>query len=329
MKRILAVFLMIGLLLMSMPALAEDWVDWIDSAMTPLSGSGGAKRRNLQLAAEMLNGTTIGYGETFSFNETVGPRSRENGYLKAPDAQGKQVLGGGMAQMVTTLYLAVRDSGYITLDEYHPYGDRFNDVYVDDGDDAVQIDYDSGLDFSFTSWFDGQIVISAWMDRDYLYVDLEFYANDISIGVLSGAATPLYGSWEKRENIRKASEALYWTELEWGETFSFNETVGPRSKAAGYYDALNGRGAEVTGGGVAQVATTVYLAVKDLNCVTLGPIKTYGERFADGYVDDPDDAVITDYNAGTDFSFTYWGDGILCLTVYEIDDQLICEIYEY
>ena len=98
MKRILAVLLMIGLLFMSMPAMAEDWVDWIDSAMTPLTGSTGAKRRNLQLAAEMLNGTAIGYGETFSFNDTVGPRSRENGYLKAPDAQGKLVLGGGMAQ---------------------------------------------------------------------------------------------------------------------------------------------------------------------------------------------------------------------------------------
>lgn len=330
MKRILAAVLTLCLLAFGAPALAEYEIE----GMTPLAGSTGGKRRNLQLAAEQLNGTVLTYGQTFSFNDTVGPRTRERGFLNAPDAQGRRVLGGGMAQMVTTLYLAVRDCGYITLDEYHRYGDKFDDTYVDDGDDAMQIDYDKDLDFEFTSWYVGTIYISSWMDGDYLYVDLDFYEDDWTWNgggqdMISRASTPLYGSWEKRMNIQKASEAVYWVNMEWGDEFSFNETIGPRTKAAGYRDALNGRGAEVTGGGVAQVATTIYLAVKDLDCVTVAPVKTYGERFVDGYVDDPEDAIITDYKAGTDFSFTYWGDGSLGVTVYEADDELICEVYEY
>ena len=84
----------------------------------------------------------------------------------------------------------------------------------------------------------------------------------------------------------------------------------------------------MTGGGVAQVASTVYLAVKNMDCVSVDPVKTYGKKFVDGYVTDPADAVITDYKAGTDFSFTYWGYNTLVVEVYEDDDDLICRVYE-
>ena len=87
-------------------------------------------------------------------------------------------------------------------------------------------------------------------------------------------------------------------------------------------------GAKVRGGGVAQVASTVYLAVKDLDCVSVGPVRTYGDRFSDGYVDDPADAIVTDYNAGYDLTFTYWGDGALTVFVYEDGEELVCEIFE-
>lgn len=328
-RRLVALVLAMCLLAACVPAMAQENLDWLYSAQTPLEGSTGGKRRNLMLAAELLNGATVSFGETFSFNDTVGPRTRDRGFLSAPDAKGNRVLGGGMAQMVTTLYLAVRDCEYITLNEYHRYGDRFKDTYVDDGDDAMQIDYDKDLDFSFTSWYDGVIYISAWVDRDYLYVDLELGEENTWSSVIGMAETPLFGSAEKLSNIRLASDALGWVELEYGDRFSFNELVGPRTKAAGYRDARNGRGAEVTGGGVAQVATTVYLAVKHLDCVTIDPVKTYGKRFVDGYVADPADAIITDYKAGTDFSFTYWGYGTMVIMVYEMEDYLICEISEY
>ena len=129
-------------------------------------------------------------------------------------------------------------------------------------------------------------------------------------------------------NIELAVGALNGLALEPGELFSFNDTVGPRTRAEGYRGALNGRGVMVTGGGVAQVASTVYLAVKDLDCVEIIDKSTYGDRFTDGYVEDTDDAIVTDYNAGTDFSFYYTGDGELRIELSVEDDELCCQVYE-
>lgn len=116
--------------------------------------------------------------------------------------------------------------------------------------------------------------------------------------------------------------------LESYDLFSFNGLVGPRTAENGYKKALNGRGVTVYGGGVAQVASTVYLAVKDLDCVEIIDKSTYGDRFTDGYVEDTDDAIVTDYNAGTDFSFYYTGDGELRIELSVEDDELCCQVYE-
>ena len=43
-----------------------------------------------------------------------------------------------------------------------------------------------------------------------------------------------------------------------GATFSFNDTVGPRTKAEGYVKALNDRGAKVMGGGVSGCDHAVH-----------------------------------------------------------------------
>ena len=68
-------------------------------------------------------------------------------------------------------------------------------------------------------------------------------------------------------------------------------------KAQGYVAAENARGVSVTGGGVAQVATTLYLALLNVRGdIEFGPIQTYGDRFADSYVDDGSQSIITDYS---------------------------------
>ena len=45
-------------------------------------------------------------------------------------------------------------------------------------------------------------------------------------------------------------------------------------------------------------------------------------------VNDPADAVVTDYNAGIDFSFTYYGASTLMISIYEADGMLYCSLYE-
>ncbi len=342
MKRWMALILTVCMLVVSIPAMAtqsedyrEDyWEDyWIDDSVyfaeTTLYGSSENKRYNIQLAVEALDGTAVYYGELFSFNETVGERSAEAGYLRAENGRGTRVRGGGVSQLATTLYLALRDVPYTVIEPFMCYGDRFADWYVENGSDAVVTDYSAGHDFSFTSEYDGVIYISAWMDEDYLYCMLTLDEGSSYGNRISRSSTPLFGSDNKLHNIELAGNAINGIVLERGDSFSFNDVVGPRTAEMGFYPAENGRGVRVYGGGVAQVASTIYLAVKELDCIVIDPIRTYGERFTDGYVADPNDAIVTDYNAGTDFSFTYWGYGVALVSVYSDGDRLVCEIYEF
>jgi len=326
MKKLMALVLTVCLLLAAMPAAMADVM--LEIASTPLYGSSSNKLNNLQLAVDALDGAVIYYGETFSFNDTIGPRTKEQGYRSARNGRGVNVIAGGVSQLATTLYMAARESAYIEFEPFETYEEDFAEWYVEDGYDAIITDYAAGKDFSFTSWYEGAIYVSAWMSEGYVYCMLDFDMNGAKPNLLARSSTPVFGSVNKQFNITKTAELLNGVQVGFGDTFSFNWLVGPRTKEAGFRSAENGRGVKVYGGGVAQVASTIYLAVKDLECVAVTPVKTYGEKFVDGYVADPEDAVVTDYNAGTDFSFTYWGTGTLTVMVYQDGDRLVCEIYE-
>ena len=91
--------------------------------------------------------------------------------------------------------------------------------------------------------------VPAWADETVA-------SSNISIGSESAPLT---------ENIALATSALDGAYVAYGETFSFNDIVGPRNKANGYQDAVNGRGVKVVGGGVSQVASALYLALEQLD----------------------------------------------------------------
>lgn len=82
---------------------------------TSFAGSSRDRGHNLATAAEALNGTVIGPGETLSFNAVVGPRSSETGYKTAPIYQGGKVvpgIGGGVCQVSSTTYNAFLLAGF-------------------------------------------------------------------------------------------------------------------------------------------------------------------------------------------------------------------------
>ena len=81
--------------------------------------------------------------------------------------------------------------------------------------------------------------------------------------VLASYTTTFYAG-DRGDNIILASSKLNDILLRNGETFSFNTTVGSRTKAAGYKDApviVEGKILEDVGGGVCQVSSTLYNAV--------------------------------------------------------------------
>lgn len=115
---------------------------------------------NIGLAIEKINGFTIKKGETFSFNETVGPMGQEQGFKEAIgfDTNGKKIKmpGGGMCQISSTIYNAALIANLEIL-ERHPHSRR---VYYVPKDKDATIYYNS-LDLKFKNNTENDIKVTA------------------------------------------------------------------------------------------------------------------------------------------------------------------------
>lgn len=119
--------------------------------------SGGNRGKNVARAAELINGKILAPGEEFSFNDTVGDRTKENGFFSAPEyAAGQSVegIGGGTCQVSTTLYSAAlyADLGITSRTEH-----MMAVGYAPAGQDAT-VAYGS-IDFKFKNTTDYPIKI--------------------------------------------------------------------------------------------------------------------------------------------------------------------------
>lgn len=154
---------LIGLILLAATgsALADETY-----AETSLTGATEGQQTNIQLAIEAMNGTTLSFGDAFSFNLLVGERSEERGFVSAANGRGVEVVGGGVAQTATTLYLALKQRDDIEYSSVYTYNERFVAGYVDSGYDAIATDYANDLDFAFNSYYDGTLSIYMWMTED-------------------------------------------------------------------------------------------------------------------------------------------------------------------
>lgn len=76
--------------------------------------SGEARVRNIHRIADLLRGTIIRPGETFSVNAEIGPRTPAKGFIEAnviEDGVFKESFGGGISQFATTLFNAAFFAG--------------------------------------------------------------------------------------------------------------------------------------------------------------------------------------------------------------------------
>lgn len=81
---------------------------------TAVSGLSQAQHMNIRMAADHLNGAIVRPGEVFSFNRSVGPRTRARGYAAAPsylDTQSPATVGGGICLLSSLLYQAALSAG--------------------------------------------------------------------------------------------------------------------------------------------------------------------------------------------------------------------------
>lgn len=135
--------------------------DELATFTTRYDASDTDRTTNLKLACEKLNGTVVLPGETFSYNETLGPRTVAAGYKNAKIYEAGQVvdgLGGGICQISSTLYnTALKANMEIVERRNH----QFVTSYVPAGRDATVV-YGS-IDFKFknTRSYPIRIVASA------------------------------------------------------------------------------------------------------------------------------------------------------------------------
>lgn len=96
-------------------------------------GDNEKRNTNLRLACASLDGLVLQPGQEFSYNDTLGERTKEKGYMPAPAYSGTTLvdsLGGGICQVSSTLYLASLYAELTVLERvnhgfpvhYIPYG---------------------------------------------------------------------------------------------------------------------------------------------------------------------------------------------------------------
>ncbi len=84
--------------------------------------SNAERKHNIALSAKFLNGSVIYPGEIFSFNERVGKRSEERGFLTAKvilNGNFVEGVGGGVCQVSSTLYNAFLLAGLTPVESHN------------------------------------------------------------------------------------------------------------------------------------------------------------------------------------------------------------------
>ena len=141
--------------------------DTLGFCQTPHS-TNEKRNANLKLACAALNGVVLQPGETLSYNATLGQRTEEAGYQKAPAYSGTRLidsLGGGICQVSSTLYLA---SLYAELETVERVSHGYPAAYMPVGLDAT-VNWESP-DLKIRNTTDYPIKLVAEVDDGFVYV---------------------------------------------------------------------------------------------------------------------------------------------------------------
>ena len=95
----------------TIPSLSAAVTQVVSRFETRFGYVGGQQNRggNILRAASQVDGLVLMPGQIVSFNEHVGPRSKENGFFPAPEiykGEMREGIGGGTCQVAGTLHAA-------------------------------------------------------------------------------------------------------------------------------------------------------------------------------------------------------------------------------
>lgn len=141
----------------------------VGSYTTTYGGTPG-RLANVKLVAELIDGTLIAPGATFSFNATTGERNADKGFQEAPviiNGELRNGIGGGVCQVSTTVFNAAFEAGL-------PIGRRTNHaLYISHyplGRDAT-VNYPD-LDLTFSNDTGSWMLVRTFVNPGALTVNL-------------------------------------------------------------------------------------------------------------------------------------------------------------
>ena len=136
----------------------------IAQAATSAAASSASRLTNIALALEAINGTEIGPGQAFSFNQATGQRTSQKGYQSAGAIDNGVMVqepGGGVCQVSTTLFNAAAQAGLNILSR-SPHSRAVG--YVAVGLDAM-VDW-PGVDLRLANPGSGPVYLVGELDED-------------------------------------------------------------------------------------------------------------------------------------------------------------------
>ena len=158
-------------------AITSDKLANIDTKIaeykTSFITSSDKRSNNIELSTKSIDGKILMPDEVFSFNQSVGERTRERGFQEAPVIIGNTLesgIGGGICQVSSTLYNTVLMAGIKDFERVHH---SLPSSYVGLGLDAT-VDW-GNIDFKFKNTFKYPIFIEAYTKNKKLYIN--FYSN--------------------------------------------------------------------------------------------------------------------------------------------------------
>ena len=129
--------------------------DRLATYSTQILTSDKNRYNNIKIVADRLNGFVLQPGKEFSFNNELGPYGKDDGFLEAKillsNGKESEGYGGGVCQLSTTLYNAIKELDKIEITEHHHHSTPV--AYAPKNQDAT-VSLQSNLDFKFKNNYD-------------------------------------------------------------------------------------------------------------------------------------------------------------------------------
>ncbi|MDR1067494.1 MAG: VanW family protein [Clostridiales bacterium] len=116
---------------------AQPSTEKLSEFTTEFKNAEKARAHNITMAAKAIDEKIVNPGETFSFNDSVGPTTKANGFMLGKifsNGKNAKGYGGGVCQVSSTLFNAADAIG-LEIVERHKHSKSVN--YVEKGRDAT------------------------------------------------------------------------------------------------------------------------------------------------------------------------------------------------